>query len=442
MSSIKEILESGIKNLQDAACFLEDIMTLREQYKNVNLNIVNPNSVSNRIITQLYTRTVPGTSLISTDSLATLSENPDLFPLNMKFMTSTGALENGHGEAIWGCKITTEAPENPIDLLNIKEEVPWIRKIEDTGEVPIAIQYNCNYNGKRASILGDTLPHWITLTNITPLMKIINTKYKIPITENNIGIYYWPNAMLFEFVFTNPLDEIGVSIFSKDLWSFSKFYGIYTSFQYALDKWGRVIFIAPNAVGMVRLLDDEQNIYYPDNMINYNTDLPSISGINGLYASQDYSMIYATTSNGYNLEITENTETDGAERFDVPACVHGSIYINRQVIELKHLGFVPDKVFISWDVDPSVATPPQYTNMLFSTCDDLLPEGTLAISFHKLSADSTGTVVKTSAANNETKFSGYISGDGFVIHLPVDYLWTTCKYIAFGKAAGNDPYMS
>ena len=209
-----------------------------------------------------------------------------------------------------------------------------------------------------------------------------------------------------------------------------------------------------DSLGRVFTLDAANNaLAYVHNI--YNTPVSEPILLNGTaltgctYAS--FSEVAAQnivyfTAGSVVFELVSATPTDEAQIFQVPALSMGSLYIDKNVMELNGLGFVPDKVLVTFRGESQ--TNVQASTMILTTKGDIVSNtaaqaNLLGLSHRKLLNEASPFIVKTVTTDvNTTKHSGFISGDGFVLNLTIDYIGSICDYVAFGSAAGNDPYLS
>lgn len=461
MASVKEILENGMKAIGDAAYQVADIM--RYRFQNPATPLSSEENKLRDILSYIYNR--PGARNLDSidDETAAQMRNADLFPVNMTIDSNTGATvgtRNAYGKE--GIRIFTDT-EVPVNKRTISIGMTGtckgqqIRLSQQGENIGTHIEYAITSSDGLRITKWAPIPAFRRFIEaegndrFTPLRIVSNEYYFAVLYKSyvdlgqNLAEYYivispdlwdYSQPCLVANENINIDDDLAYRIYIDE---FARIYALNESFRDTVE----------NTKCLFRVYD---NVFNSNKAklcgLNY-----SISGFNritpdstdvenkGFIGDVDSRILwFFDWINNIQYEVVSNSETEGTKFFEIPAIVTGSVTISQAAIQVTDLGFAPDKVFVS--VRTNEEDPVWLTDICL-TRDSPNSDTILARSYYGLSANTLEAPVKTVSSDiMTTAHSGYISKDGFVLHLGDEYTNLICEYVAFGHASGNDPYLS
>lgn len=445
MPSIKEILEKSAVNVTEAAYLVADIMKLRGQHPTYQLS-ESENKLSD-IMRYTGNRSAYDASQLTQDA--------SKFPTNMRFLADYG-VGWGTGTA-YGIESSHIYPKSEVAAISnqVRPDFVMASTALENGTTVTCRGYEMRINPETmrfeyCTITGTHLGEshiWLEIpafSGMTPIFMMSSDDF---------------------FIAGCGVGESGVEIrLSTDLWNCSKGALIamdsswYETCLPYVDAFGRIYQLA----NLISNEDPSWAYAVYDNIfksaepkkggISYHTlygDDSPIDSAEFVENSDTHELWLFDNTHQLVYLIIMNTSSDGTPYFEIPGRVMGSIYIDQQVIEVQGLGFVPDKVFLCFRGTTEMWDKVKYTHMTLSSEMDLRPvdENIVGISYHSSIDDESKNMVSGIAKTivgdvNSTRYGGYISGDSFVINVPVEYIGGFFDYLAVGKAMGNDPYLS
>lgn len=422
--SIKQVLEDGKKNVSEKAYTINDIMTLRKM--TAASEAVGPgNTLSDikRWITnrQRVTGTVENGSMNSND-----------YPAGTVFADNTGKTLPGTGTIyeLYGAKLCISPSADEYD-----------DELESSGDgdttTGLGFKLKIDGAGKTAKVMYEyTSGQWLEI----PAFKNIFADK----ADDSTAMLSLSNSANILLVIASPSELTFDAYLTRDLYLCSNpihFDGLTLdqNIRFGIDLDGR-FYILRN-----------ENVEVYSNLFNeIKKTIIAIPKFDQYLGFMSYKNTHAQYLAGLSdsspfryIEIIPPRPTDEVGCFQVPAVVSGSLYIDNTVVELKGLGFTPDKVILTFHTNTKVSE----TMMILSSHKDFVSANTmnnqmLSIAHRKLASEESPQVVKTITDVATCKNSGIVSGDGFILSLSPDYIGTVCDYTAFGQAAGLDPYLS
>ena len=459
MASVKEILENGIQAIGQAAYQISDIMKYR--FQNPATPLSTPENKLRDILTYIYNR--PGSRNLDKvdDEVIAQMRNANLFPANMTIDTGSGTrfgTRNAYGKE--GVRIFTDVTP-PVNQKTISVGVTGI----------------CKGRQVRLSQKGENIGTHIEYAAVTPDGEVGTARWApIPafrrfINAEGHGMYTPVRVISNDYYFAvlyksydNELANYHI-VLSPDLWDYSEPCFVCNenvdldndlSYRIYIDEFARIYVlnesfrnIAENSKCLFRVYDNVFTSNQPKLCgLSY-----TISGFNQITADHTdveprgfiedvdtRKLWFFDWVNNIQYEVVHASDTEGSAFFEVPAIVSGSFPVTQAAMQITDLGFAPDKVYVSIRTN---AGDPVWMTDICLTRDSPESDTILGRSYHGLTENTVAEPVKTISTDiTTTKYGGYISKDGFVIHLGDEYSNMLCDFVAFGHASGNDPYLS
>lgn len=392
MASIQEIIDTSIYNVNQLAYLMADICKLRGV---TPVNDITEDEDSLRDIVSCF-RTMES-------SKGPYISDPSYYPSGIKILQKPAQFRGtARSYNFFMKKSTAESAEDIIPGETATCCGYDVRLNKTTNKV----EYNCIESGN-----GD--PSWITI----PVFSSVS---------NPIGLL--SNENYFVLISGYPDQNVYDITLSTDMISGYKMTNVGS--KIAVSKDGTIYFIKINSSGY-QVLTTIRDIYQPHKAYNDQNILPWNDAVSFKMTPR---RTIAISHNNTLYDIEEFSFSDYSDPFELSTYVNGSIYIDEPVVEVKHLGFTPSMVNVTF-IDEENNTMQLIATITSSGVNEMNISSKSLLNYRIHRFINTPEI-------SEYKDMVYITHDGFILVLGNEWVGQILHYIAAGPGTGTNPYLS